>query len=115
MCCCQVVVAMIAPYRRVRTSHLAAQLNIPQGDVEQLLVSLILDERIRGRIDQVFYNTVHDRLVLAAGFLCHMSGIDQVLQQPDMLQVADVLNAGVKCKELSLMLGQVIDEPGWLK
>ena len=49
----QVVVAMIAPYRRVRTSYLATQLNIPHADVEQLLVSLILDERIRGRIDQV--------------------------------------------------------------
>ena len=49
----QVVVAMIAPYRRVRTAHLAAQLNIPREDVEQLLVSLILDDRVKGRIDQV--------------------------------------------------------------
>lgn len=30
-----------------------AQLNIPVEDVEQLLVSLILDNRIAGRLDQV--------------------------------------------------------------
>ena len=29
------------------------ELNIPEGDVEQLLVSLILDSRIAGHIDQV--------------------------------------------------------------
>ena len=29
------------------------QLNIPAADVEQLLVSLILDNRIAGRLDQV--------------------------------------------------------------
>ena len=44
---------MISPYKRVRTSYLATQLNIAHADVEQLLVTLILDERIRGRIDQV--------------------------------------------------------------
>lgn len=29
------------------------ELNIPEGDVEQLLVSLILDNRVHGHIDQV--------------------------------------------------------------
>lgn len=29
------------------------ELNVPEGDVEQLLVSLILDNRIQGHIDQV--------------------------------------------------------------
>ena len=29
------------------------ELNIPEKDVEQLLVSLILDNRIQGHIDQV--------------------------------------------------------------
>ena len=49
----QVVVAMIGPYRRLKLAHIANQLNVPAGDVQQLLVGLILDERIQGRIDQV--------------------------------------------------------------
>ena len=32
---------------------MSQQLNIPEADVEQLLVSLILDNRINGHIDQV--------------------------------------------------------------
>ncbi|GAB2230350.1 hypothetical protein Droror1_Dr00014613 [Drosera rotundifolia] len=34
-------------------SDLEKELNVPEGDVEQLLVSLILDNRIQGHIDQV--------------------------------------------------------------
>ena len=44
---------MIGPYKRLRLGYIAMQLNIPPADVQQLLVGLILDERIRGRIDQV--------------------------------------------------------------
>ncbi|GKF79013.1 COP9 signalosome complex subunit 2, partial [Tanacetum coccineum] len=29
------------------------ELNVPEADVEQLLVSLILDNRVQGHIDQV--------------------------------------------------------------
>lgn len=41
------------PYTRIRIPFISKHLNIPEGDVEQLLVSLILDNRIRGHIDQV--------------------------------------------------------------
>ena len=51
--CLQVVVAMIGPYKRLRLSYLATQLNVSQAEAQQLLVGLILDERIKGRIDQV--------------------------------------------------------------
>lgn len=32
---------------------LVQELNVPEGDVEQLLISLILDNRVQGHIDQV--------------------------------------------------------------
>ena len=47
------VLRVIQPYTRVRIPFIAQQLNIPEPDVEQLLISLILDGRVAGRIDQV--------------------------------------------------------------
>lgn len=49
----QVLIQMIQPYTRIRLPFISSQLNIQEADVEQLLVSLILDNRIAGRIDQV--------------------------------------------------------------
>ena len=49
----QVVLKAIRPYTRVRIPFIASQLNVPATDVEQLLISLILDGRVAGRIDQV--------------------------------------------------------------
>ena len=49
----QVVLNMVQPYTRIRIPFISKHLNIPENDVEQLLVSLILDNRIRGHIDQV--------------------------------------------------------------
>lgn len=47
------VLRVIQPYTRVRIAFIAQQLNVAAADVEQLLISLILDGRIQGRIDQV--------------------------------------------------------------
>jgi hypothetical protein len=49
----KVLLRLIRPYTRVRLPFLAAQLNAPLGDVESLLVGLILDGKVDGRIDQV--------------------------------------------------------------
>lgn len=49
----QVLLRLIQPYTQVRLPFISAKLNIPPGDVEQLLVSLILDKKIQGHIDQV--------------------------------------------------------------
>lgn len=49
----QVVLKLIQPYTRIRIPFVSKELNIPEVDVEQLLVSLILDLRISGYIDQV--------------------------------------------------------------
>ncbi|GAA5799418.1 COP9 signalosome complex subunit 2 [Helicostylum pulchrum] len=55
----QVLIKLIKPYTSIEISFISKQLNIPTDDVEELLVGLILDERISGRIDQV-----NNRLVL---------------------------------------------------
>ncbi|GAB4820519.1 hypothetical protein N2152v2_007565 [Parachlorella kessleri] len=49
----QVVLKVIQPYTRVRIAFIAQQLNVPAADVERLLINLILDKRVDGRIDQV--------------------------------------------------------------
>lgn len=49
----QVVLKVIQPYTRVRIPFISQQLNIPEADVQQLLVSLILDGKVAGTIDQV--------------------------------------------------------------
>eukprot|EP00249_Psilotum_nudum_P017360 c26281_g1_i2 orf=253-1572(+) len=49
----QVLLKLIKPYTRIRIPFISRELNIPVKDVEQLLVSLILDNRIHGHIDQV--------------------------------------------------------------
>lgn len=52
----QVVLKIVQPYTRIRIPFVSKQLNIPERDVEQLLVSLILDDKIQGHIDQVCFN-----------------------------------------------------------
>lgn len=54
----QVVLNLIQPYTRIRIPFVSKELNIPEGDVEQLLVSLILDSRISGYIDQVMMSSL---------------------------------------------------------
>ncbi len=44
---------LIQPYTRVRIPFISQRLNIPEKDVEALLVTLILDNRVAGHIDQV--------------------------------------------------------------
>ena len=49
----KVLLRLIAPYTRVKLPFLAARLNAPLPEVERLLVSLILDGKIQGSLDQV--------------------------------------------------------------
>lgn len=49
----QVLLTLLQPYTRIRLPFISKELNIPSADVEALLVSLILDNKIRGAIDQV--------------------------------------------------------------
>jgi len=49
----QVLLKILTPYTKIRILFLAQELNITSKEVEDLMVSLILDNKIRGRIDQV--------------------------------------------------------------
>ncbi|KAJ3395019.1 hypothetical protein HDU84_004477 [Entophlyctis sp. JEL0112] len=49
----QVLVKLIKPYTRIEIPFISKQLNVPIQDVEDLLVGLILDKKINGKIDQV--------------------------------------------------------------
>jgi len=49
----QVLLKILTPYTKIRIPFLAAELNISAKEVEDLMVALILDSKIQGRIDQV--------------------------------------------------------------
>lgn len=49
----QVLLKVIRPYTRIRIDFIAQQLIVPTSEVEPLLVALILDGQVDGRIDQM--------------------------------------------------------------
>lgn len=49
----QVLLKLIQPYTRIGTLFAARELNIEEAELEDLLVGLILDGKIKGRIDQM--------------------------------------------------------------
>ncbi|WVR06257.1 hypothetical protein IAU60_003287 [Kwoniella sp. DSM 27419] len=57
----QFIIDYIRPYTRMELDSLAKTLNIGRSDVEDLVVSLILDDKIKGKIDQVNGLLVLDR------------------------------------------------------
>ncbi|KAG8884992.1 hypothetical protein FRB97_002499 [Tulasnella sp. 331] len=49
----QYLIDLIRPYTRLELSFLAKQLNIDKDEVEEILIGLILEGKVDGRIDQV--------------------------------------------------------------
>ena len=49
----QYLIDLIKPYSRLELGFLAKQLNVVTDEVEELLIELILDGKVEGRIDQV--------------------------------------------------------------
>jgi len=49
----QYLIDLIKPYTRLELSFLAQQLNVDKDEVEELLIGLILDGKVEGRINQV--------------------------------------------------------------
>lgn len=47
------LIKLIKPYTRIHIPFISKELNIDASEVESLLASCILDNTIRGRIDQV--------------------------------------------------------------
>lgn len=55
----KVLLKIVKPYRTMDTRYIARELNgIPVADVEALLASLVLDDKIDARIDQVHHTLV---------------------------------------------------------
>ncbi|KAI8911776.1 PCI domain-containing protein [Gorgonomyces haynaldii] len=57
----QVLVKLLKPYTRIELDYISQELNISIPEVEELLVLLILDEKISGKIDQVQHIVALDR------------------------------------------------------
>jgi COP9 signalosome complex subunit 2 len=57
----QYLIDLIKPYRRLELSFLAKQLNVAIEEVEELLIGLILEGKVEGRIDQVGMRLELDR------------------------------------------------------
>ncbi len=49
----KILVKLIKPYTKIRIQFLAQELNVDIDDIENLLISCILDQTIQGKIDQV--------------------------------------------------------------
>jgi len=49
----QVLRLIVQPFGRVKVGHLAQEINIQPGEVEKILVQLILDGKIHGKLDQM--------------------------------------------------------------
>lgn len=49
----QVLLKLIKPYTKIGIPFISKELNVPEKDVTELLVSLILDSRIDGHIDEM--------------------------------------------------------------
>ena len=49
----QVLLKVVQPYTRISIGFIATELNISAAEVEQLLVTLILDGQIDGQVDQI--------------------------------------------------------------
>ncbi|KAJ6623092.1 PCI domain-containing protein [Mycena sp. CBHHK59/15] len=57
----QYLIDLIKPYTRLELSFLAKQLNVETNEVEELLIGLILEGKVEGRIDQVGMRLELDR------------------------------------------------------
>jgi len=57
----QYLIDLIKPYTRLELSFLAKQLNVDTEEVEELLIGLILEGKVEGRIDQVGMRLELDR------------------------------------------------------
>ncbi|CAL1694251.1 unnamed protein product [Somion occarium] len=57
----QYLIDLIRPYTRLELTFLAKQLNVERDEVEELLIGLILEGKVEGRIDQVAMRLELDR------------------------------------------------------
>jgi COP9 signalosome complex subunit 2 len=70
----QVLLKLVTPYRCIDLAFLAQNLNVTVVEVEELLVMLVLDQKLRGLIDQT------------TGILTLHSGDDSAVRKYDALE-----------------------------
>ena len=51
--CLEMIVALAAPYKRMKFEYLQRELNLSEKQVETYVSRLILDKKLRGKIDLV--------------------------------------------------------------
>ncbi|KAH8088009.1 PCI domain-containing protein [Filobasidium floriforme] len=81
----QYLVDLIKPYTRIELGFLAKQLNIEKQDVEGILIELILDGKVKGKIDQQngrvelerFQNATQERYNTLNVWSGHLAGISR--------------------------------------
>lgn len=88
----QVLLELIAPYTRIEISFAAQQLNIEMHELEDLLVSLIIDGKIRGKIDQL-----NNRLILG-----------DANAQPNSAKYKGIQNWSEELQRLRMSMGSVL-------
>ena len=71
----EVLVNLIKPYTRMDISYAAKELNIEEHELESLLISLIIDGRIHGKIDQI-----NNRLILDSSETDYVGGKYEAIQ-----------------------------------
>lgn len=70
----EALVTLVKPYKRIKLESIAKFLNITVLDVEKMLISLILDETVIGRVDQV--NGVLDLTLESTASVKKFSAVD---------------------------------------
>ena len=81
----KVLMKLIKPYTKIRIQFLAQELNIDLDEVENLLVGCILDQTIRGKIDQVQHVLELDQEQNIQGLLRYQA-INKVTNQLQTVQ-----------------------------
>ncbi|CAG7731813.1 unnamed protein product [Allacma fusca] len=83
----QVLIKLIKPYTRIHIPFISKELNIDASEVEALLVSCILDNTVRGKIDQV--NQVLELKHTASAGCARYSALDKWTTQLNALHILE--------------------------
>jgi len=88
----QVLLRIIGPYSRIKVPFLATELNVSPKEVEELLIALILDSKVQGKIDQV--NQVFELSTAKSSSFWKYRSIDKWASQLGSLHGAVVSKLG---------------------
>lgn len=87
------ILTLLKPYSRISLQFMSKELNISKEEVEELLVGLILDERIAGSVDQIQQVLVifrQEREAMCAGRISHWCNELQRAHQAVLRKVSNM-------------------------